>query len=278
MQVESKGNIASTSVGRPDYSAAVPTGVAKAQVTGKVYTSTDLAELAARLGSPNVYDRRGNVIFIDNFENGIGSYTYALGAGPGSKREWSSEVSRSGGFSLKLWGGVGTASSFTRSWATMDVGQNTGVEMGLACPAPPYTPLYLRIYITYNDSVLTHVAGAQFNNLIGSVSYLNDAGGWTETIRGLFLTWVPGTFSNLKLVVDLASDRYLRCMINQAEFDMSMLSSYKRALVSLPFASSKFEMESAPAVNSYCWGDDIIITQDEPENSGTLMPIGSLHP
>jgi len=45
--------------------------------TPSFYPLSDLAEMAVRLGSPFAFDRRGSVFWYDDFEWGIGNYTFA---------------------------------------------------------------------------------------------------------------------------------------------------------------------------------------------------------
>ena len=60
--------------GGPDY------GASSARYT--IFPVTDLGELAVRLGSPVAYDRQGNVIYTESFENGLAGWdTDTSGAG-----------------------------------------------------------------------------------------------------------------------------------------------------------------------------------------------------
>jgi len=60
--------------GTPDW------GVTASKKT--IYSLHDMGELAVRLGSIVSFDRRGDVIFSDSFQNGLGK-VYASGVGAG---------------------------------------------------------------------------------------------------------------------------------------------------------------------------------------------------
>ena len=78
--------------GHPDYGGAAPLAT--------VYTLQDLAELAARLGSIDVFDRRGNVLLLDDFESGIKKWLFG---GTGSySAGWICDRAEHGGFCLSI--------------------------------------------------------------------------------------------------------------------------------------------------------------------------------
>ena len=73
--------------GHPDY------GVST--VTKTVAVSTDTNELAARLGSPDAWDRRGQVVRLVNFDWGLNS-VLAKAASLPTYHEWSPNVAEHG--------------------------------------------------------------------------------------------------------------------------------------------------------------------------------------
>ena len=66
--------------GAPDWFGTTPQGM--------VHRVADLAELAARLGSPDVFDRRGNVLFMDSFENGQNNWSHGALVGVSNYFNW----------------------------------------------------------------------------------------------------------------------------------------------------------------------------------------------
>ncbi|GAI56753.1 unnamed protein product, partial [marine sediment metagenome] len=68
------------------------------QIAKTIYRLADMGELAVRLGSIVTHDRRGDVIWMDNFDSGIAKW-YQFASDDDGLVEWSAERSRSGGFS-----------------------------------------------------------------------------------------------------------------------------------------------------------------------------------
>jgi len=94
--------------GAPDWS--------KYRRDAATFSVEDLAEHAARLGSIDVFDRRGDVLFLENFEHGLGAWaTGALGAG--DSVAISPAWSRSGGYCALLTNGTSGADETTLTTA-----------------------------------------------------------------------------------------------------------------------------------------------------------------
>jgi hypothetical protein len=262
MEVEQLKNVPIKGIGRPDYSAPNPTNSAN---LGLGWSSSDIAELSARQGSPDVYDRRGNVIFIDNFGDGIDNYVYVLGAGAGAAREWRADVYDRGGFSLRLSGGVGTASSFSRQWNTLNPGK-IGVEISAAIPA---TGLFasLSLISYFFDGANVHQMGLLFNPATATLSIYDSTGGLQVIGTGGSMAGVVNAFSAMKLVIDFANDRYVRVLMNQGEKDLSKYKGRVTPFVSGVFASFVGTIQSRPTFNDYISIGSVIVSQNEPNNT-----------
>ena len=68
----------------------------------KIFANVDVAELVVRLGSPVSFDRRGNVVLIDDFAASVIKWSYP-GYGTGNGHELSTAWAKSGSQSLKLF-------------------------------------------------------------------------------------------------------------------------------------------------------------------------------
>jgi hypothetical protein len=96
-------------------------------IVSTIYRVMDLGELAVRLGSIDTFDRRGNVIFLENFEAGYLKWATSIN-GTGSSVSLVAGIARSGEHSCLLVGGpgVGRFADVTRSVAIPVIGKLGG--------------------------------------------------------------------------------------------------------------------------------------------------------
>lgn len=83
--------------GHPDWG--------QAAATEFIATMPDLGELAARLGSPVVFQRTGNVFFMDSFDEGLADWWQSLGAS-GGKIELRGDAAYRGPAAARLYSGA----------------------------------------------------------------------------------------------------------------------------------------------------------------------------
>lgn len=244
-------------VGLPDYSTAAPIG----QVPqGSIYTNNDNGELAARLGAYQSIDRRGSVVLHDNFENGIESWDDTLGGGAGAACVWSTQSYRSGGYSMKLSGGLGTSSSVRRQWGVNDPNK-VGSEFSFALEF--FEGLIGVNY--YSDNVNQYFA---LWYLVGASLYIMDVTGVTRVAADVEALFNDRNFNTIKLVWDTVTAKYTRILFNQVEID---LSQYTVPSLPAPIAgkhmTAEFQVVSADGRNDYVYLDDFIATINEPVNT-----------
>ncbi|GAI84369.1 unnamed protein product, partial [marine sediment metagenome] len=140
------------------------------------YRLNDMAELAVRLKATHSIDRLGEVIFIEDFSNGMDNWTETL-SGNNAATSLSSEKYRSRGFSAKLTGGS------TESWLAgihtyipLPIISNIGVEASFSIDTNvSKVPIFL---IYYNGSNY-YSFGVQANITNKTLQYYDD----TETFK-----------------------------------------------------------------------------------------------
>ncbi|GAI16225.1 unnamed protein product, partial [marine sediment metagenome] len=97
-----------------------------------IYTLEDMAELVARLGSIVTFDRRGNIIWLDDFEGTLGKWGIET-EGAGYSAQLSAEAARSGGFSAKLISPDDEEDRIgLKRWFPLPVESNIGFEFSWA--------------------------------------------------------------------------------------------------------------------------------------------------
>jgi len=226
-----------------------------------VHTIEDLGELAARLGSIVTHDRRGNIIWLDDFEDGLNQWH--RGGDAGYEVNWNSQYSRNGGFSCQL---KTPATDGTQAWITKytayPVLSLLGVELSFSYEQNwQYLFLDLRVQlpteivaaaIRYNHS--TNIFERQTGPLAWAVIPDTDF-----TPQG-----IPDAFDTIKLVVDFVNKKLVRLIINSQEVDLSTLDCYIIAVGGTPVLNSTIKLETDTNAVAIAHIDDAIITQNEP--------------
>ena len=258
-------------IGLPDYAAPAPVGQVP---VGPVHTLTDVGELAARLKSGNTFDRRGNVLWLDDFEDAL-KWEPDIGSGSGGSIALSAEAARSGAGSCKMTcpdtlGGYAQI----RRYSGYPVVSKIGSEISFTLPpSPGFGQLLLEL--TLDDgtdwivaSVFWDMSDPDHRNhtllLVtptGGVVFADDLHSYLQSIY---------CFHTLKLVADFVNKKYLRFILDHRTWD---LSEYDLQIMTGPLVSigvhlhTSFYVENNEAgTNPFCYADDSIITQNEPDN------------
>jgi hypothetical protein len=233
----------------------------KYRAYGPVYEEIRLAEHAVRLGSPVSFDRRGDVIWFDDFEQGLGKWSEA-GLGTGYSITPSVSYARSGGLSAHLV--AGSTSSRYASIAHLS-------------PYSSQTKLGFEIAWTYGANwerlnILIDVYDGSYH-YIGEIEYQAANRRWVYydsayTAQPFLTEFEPYINSYLfnvaKLVIDLAAVKYARALINSQGVALPY-SCYRSVDTStVPQVQVSLTLKSLAGYNAESYVDDAIITQNEP--------------
>lgn len=259
-QIVSTYTVLSGGVGLPDYSSPKPTG----QVPiGPVYTSTDVGELAARLKSCDVFDRRGNIVFIDDFEDGISNWQVDAN-GTGGKVTWCSTTSSGGGFCAELIGGSdGTRDAYIYRISPYPRLSLMGFEWAWSHNSMWNNML---AFIDFYDSAICWQPGIRYMPLTASWEIYNSSGAWQTLLTNAYLEMNSNMFNRTKLVVDFINKRYERLMINDQTIDLSMYNLYGWATGNPRHYYFGICVYEDPGNNYALYVDDVMITQNEQAN------------
>jgi len=239
--------------GQPDYGAYA----AKEAVVGLA----DMGELAARLGSIVTHDRRGDVIMLDDFENGIAKWKPVL-LGDDAAAEWTAETARDGGFSVKLTG----------SWEDPNFAR---LERGLAYPY--LSRMGCEIAFAIDDradyvllETILYAEGVrrwfslQYNEIDESLQCVGALGAPQVFATEVDLYHSMYTFHVMKLVFDASTGRYVRAILNNTAYDLSEYSGYITENSYTPRLFLRIEAAALPAAEAIVYCDNYILTQNEP--------------
>ena len=237
-------------IGLPDY--AQPKPVSGVPV-GPVHTSTDIAELAARQGSPNTFDRRGNVLWMDGFENGIKNWVIDVGLGEVS---WDTAFVRNGGFSIKV-DSTGGPQRIMRYMAFPFLSR-MGFEFSFHPEVFPGGDIELSIFL--RKELVIYEAAIRSN--LDTWEY-NDNAGWHNLSPDVPTTDAANLFATIKLVADFATNEYVRLIVNNTTFimDGKPIRIAPGVLMWDPRMEIRLEVS-----DNIIWIDDFIVTTNEPPN------------
>lgn len=220
-----------------------------------------MGELAARLGSITIFERRGEVLFMDTFEDstlkwekgGVGKETIVR----------SNVTAKSGNYSLKLLteAGYGASASIKR-YRPLPATKRFGYEYSFA--------LGSGIWHVYNVVVIytadkAYVATLRYDP--ESNDLVIDAGGGVGDViidSDLDLKESDFIFHTWKIVFDFETGKYVRVFCNSKEY---AVSAYELVTSTAgPFTPQMYVYTEVFTLDEsvYIYVDDIILTQNEP--------------
>jgi hypothetical protein len=226
----------------------------------KVTASTDNSELAARLGSIDTYDRRGNIIWMDDFESATQRWTYLLDGGRGSIVT-SAEKCWMGSSSYKIVTGAQVDDyAYITKYFSIPSSSRIGIELHVH---PVGTLNTISVFIYGDDGVNQYNSELYYDVANDTVSYLNSGGGYTPLKTDVLFVagediWIP-----LKLVIDWDTKKYIRAIVEDLDTDLSAQALQTGATTGLKniIISIRFKTTVAAAKTMYL--DNVIFTQNE---------------
>jgi hypothetical protein len=229
--------------------------------TAIIHSVTDMGELAARLGSPNVFQRSGNVIFMTDFEHGLADLVQDP-QGEGSSIDLMGDRAYSGGSSVRLIGGEdgGMRAILTKRFHTVETNQ-MGIESTFSMNADCE---YFSVSITVRDGDNKKVYQLHANMTDGEFQYYNSGG--TKTFLHAF-DWGNDDLDHwhtMKLIVDLENKKYVRAFYNEEVFDLTDIEPHNTPTGDAPRLDFGIWTLAKPGKNGIAYADNFIITINEP--------------
>ncbi|MBU2060048.1 MAG: hypothetical protein KKB38_20250 [Gammaproteobacteria bacterium] len=239
--------------GAPDYS--------NVRVESLLTRLDDLAELVARLGGAYAFDRSGSVIMLHDFGYGL-ALAVTDTAGLGEMVEASSLYSLFGGYTVCL-NRVADASSESSIYVQCPL--YGSAKLGVQALFVPATAVsVISVQITRFTGLAMQTWALMWDGYGEVVYYLDDADEWIEaqTNMGMFVD--NPTYNMIKLVVDPATDEYVRAVINGTAIILTDVASQSEA--SSKSSHVEIMVKNGPGLEdaSDVYVDAIIVTTNEP--------------
>ncbi|MBA7472202.1 MAG: hypothetical protein GH156_00560 [Dehalococcoidia bacterium] len=226
-----------------------------------VYGEIDTSELAVRLGSIVSYDRRGDVVWLDDFNSGLAEWELESW-GLGKEIAISAVTARSAGFSCKLTAGSDDLHAATiRHILPFPVLSKLGFEFSFTY-SNPFKFLELGCYLYFSTYAL--VALIKYTPETMKLQYQEDAIAWRDIATNVQFLTSDRLFNTMKLVVDAEAETFVRLLVNDAAYPLADIPIYKTFFGWIPRGSMDIYLEGRALENDIMYIDDVIITQNEP--------------
>lgn len=226
-----------------------------------VYTVQDLGELAARLGSLDTFDRRGNVIFIDDFESTLNKWHVLYTAGV-AKAEITAKYAHSGCFSalLKTDSGSGKIQCIRHSMP-YPVLSKLGFEFSFSIGE---NIDYFILDAELNDDTYRYQPVIMLYTQSTKGKYRDKNGEWQNLPQITHIGLASYAFNTCKLVVDYPNKKYARLIVNNVSMDLSSITLQTGGYVPIPDIQLELKITNEGIDPGIAYIDDVIITQNEP--------------
>lgn len=226
-----------------------------------IYKLTDMGELAARLGSIDTFDRRGDVIWLDDFEDNINKWLQ-LTLGTGASIALSNEAARNGGYSAKLVTGNAIDNyAYILKRLPYPVIGAFGFEISNNLAS---TDIDIEIRLDLNTGSRLKQAVFWWSDSDKKVYIQTDTVNKLEVAAGVDLWVAVSLFHTFKLIADFDRMIYKRIIINNISLDLSSYSLRDVANSTSPRLNASLWFHTLTAANKTIYTDDAIITQNEP--------------
>lgn len=220
-------------------------------------------ELAARLGSIKHYEKRGEVVFMDDFEGSTFKWIEG-GTGTGNSVARSNDIARSGDFSIKMIAGDAVDNySDIRIQLMLPTQSRLGFEFSFLMKTDiKYIEARLFLY----TGTVRQTAYVRYDPQNNKLQYQDNALAWQDIATDVDVYEGSNVlFNTMKLVIDYDAIEYLRLFFNNTEYDLSDIAMYSTG------SSIQYHLmwgikvyNNKNGSNPYIYVDDFILTQNEP--------------
>jgi len=239
--------------GQPDFGIYTQTPVASG--------ISDPGEAAARLGSINVYDRRGWTVWMDDFEHPDLKWA-AINFGGGTLPILSTTLSWIGAQSLyfTIGAALNDLSQILRYFPLVRLGK-IGIEFWIALNNGVNN--YFRLQLNIRDGTNVSSAELRLDSATRTATIVTPLGN-IVVATFCFPTLPLQLFIPVKLVVDMDTDQYVRLMIGSDEVDISAHSLMGIGLNTDKLLRVYLDLNNAGGGAGLAYLDNFILTQNEP--------------
>lgn len=180
----------------------------------------DDAEVAARLGSSSLFDRRGNVIYATTFGGGTPGWINS-GVGGAAFARVSHRAAYLGGYSLRITSGT---SSVTRAEATIVVPLMTTTPIGIEwVMVADFVTVLAGVNLLVRVGTAHTEYGFRYDYGDTDLERLDDGGSFVSVDDATIYATNLAVWSHIKYVIDPVAREYVRARAGSTLYDLSGL-------------------------------------------------------
>ena len=239
--------------GGPDYGVWAP----KHTVTALA----DLAELAARLQSPYIFDRRGDVVIMDDFEDPPLKWTISH-SGVGSLVERSSVTAFAGGWSARLRTGDAAGNDAIISKRVFEPESRKCGLTAFFCTPSHFTTAELGMRLPAED--VLHQGIIRLRAAAGTIEYLSAEGTWIAFAPLPDLPRAFHAFWPVKLILDFEKTTYHEFLLGPYSYDIKHITLRRLGGWVIPFSHIHIRAITDTVGNRDMYVDNVVFTRNEP--------------
>lgn len=221
----------------------------------------DMGELAARLGSIVTYDRRGEVVWFDNFSHGISKYTILLSGTDSSAVLGVVRTGRSG-YNMKQVIGT-TGNKYVQCYTNVTLLELSKIGMEIAAYFT-INPSHFIMGIYHFDGSKRHTYFVKIDTQNKKLYVQNSAGTYIEVSTIPRIDNPDGTIHNFKIIIDTDNQVYVRMQINSLSYDLTVYSHKEDNDSSAPGIMVYFATFGTGGPSEVGTINHVILTSNEP--------------
>jgi len=221
----------------------------------------DLAELAARLWSPNTYDRRGEVVWMDQFESGMSKWKDAS-YDVNDDSLLVADYPYQGEYAIKLvTGGAAIRLAEIHRYLTPPRVNKWGLEVAVNFWTD-YDGFAIELRRIHGE--LAYSASLSLDNVAGKIQTY-DSNNELVDLDDLPLSWGGhGHYHVLKIVADFDTNYRVRALFDQNEYDISEHAIKPVGTDEAYYNDIIITYIGREGKTDYCLIGQVIVTANEP--------------
>jgi len=225
------------------------------------FSLQDMGELAARLGSPMTFDRRGEVVFMDDGSLGLAPWGSGWD-GAGGAVEVTCYAGASSPYSIMLTPGT-TLDKWARitHYATPKDVSRMGLEATLS-----FDSLFdeHRLYLRWYGGDFTNYSVLSLNAADQTLDLLNELNVMVPVADIPVSFWAGTLHHTIKFVVDFSVQRYIRAVYDDLEIDLTGFQYLRAAAINKQGSYIELRQIGDGINPGQCFVGSVILTSNEP--------------